>query len=81
MGDKHNFSKGLKNIYPQITPMLKDTIFVDFLGLPKHHSEKRLQNSILDNMKDFILELGKDFLFYDKESPILTVNSVGIFFQ
>jgi hypothetical protein len=36
MGDKHNLSKGLKNIYPQITPMLKDTIFVDFLGLPKN---------------------------------------------
>jgi predicted nuclease of restriction endonuclease-like (RecB) superfamily len=75
MGDKHNLSKGLKNIYPQITPMLKDTIFVDFLGLPKQHSEKRLQNSILDNMKDFILELGKDFLFYDKEYPLQVGNS------
>ena len=50
MGDKHNLSKGLKNIYPQITPMLKDTLFLDFLGLPKKHSEKRLKNSILDNM-------------------------------
>ena len=75
MGDKHNFSKGLKNIYPQAMPMLKDTIFVDFLGLPKKHSEKRLQNSILDNMKDFILELGKDFLFYDKEYPLQVGNS------
>jgi predicted nuclease of restriction endonuclease-like (RecB) superfamily len=75
MGDKHNLSKGLKNIYPQITPMLKDTIFVDFLGLPKRHSEKRLQNRILDNMKDFILELGKDFLFYDKEYPLHVGNS------
>jgi len=75
MGDKHNLSKGLKNIYPQITPMLKDTLFVDFLGLPTKHSEKLLQNSILDNMKDFILELGKDFLFYDKEYPLQVGNS------
>jgi predicted nuclease of restriction endonuclease-like (RecB) superfamily len=75
MGDKHNLSKGLKNIYPQITPMLKDTIFVDFLGLPQKHSEKRLQNSILDNMKDFVLELGKDFLFYDKEYSLHVGNS------
>ena len=67
MGDKHNISKGLKKIYPELTPMLKDTLFLDFLGLPKKHSEKRLKNSILDNMKDFILELGKDFLFYDNE--------------
>ena len=76
MGDKHNLSKGLKNIYPQIMPMLKDTIFVDFLGLPQKHSEKRLQNSILDNMKNFILELGKDFLFCDKEYPLQVGNSI-----
>jgi predicted nuclease of restriction endonuclease-like (RecB) superfamily len=75
MGDKHNLSKGLKNIYPQAIPMLKDTLFVDFLGLPKKHSEKRLKNSILDNMKDFVLELGKDFLFYDKEYPLQVGNS------
>ena len=50
-------------------------IFVDFLGLPQRHSEKRLQNSILDNMKNFILELGKDFLFYDKEYPLQVGNS------
>jgi len=76
MGDKHNLSKGLKSIYPQAAPMLKDTIFVDFLGLPQKHSEKRLQNSILDNMKDFVLELGKDFLFFDKEYPLQVGNSV-----
>jgi len=76
MGDKHNLSKGLKNIYPQATPMLKDTIFVDFLGLPQKHSEKRLQNSILDNMKDFVLELGKDFLFFDKEYQLQVGNSI-----
>ena len=75
MGDKHNLSKGLKNIYPQATPMLKDTIFVDFLGLPQKHSEKRLQRGVLDNLKDFVLELGKDFLFYDKEYPLQVGNS------
>ena len=76
MGDKHNLSKGLKDMYPQVAPMLKDTIFMDFLGLPKRHSEKRLQRGILDNMKDFILELGKDFLFYDKEYPLQVGNSI-----
>ncbi len=75
MGDKRNLSKGLKDIYPEITPMLKDTIFVDFLGLPQKHSEKRLQNSILENMKDFVLELGKDFLLYDSEYPLKVGNT------
>ena len=37
MGSKHNLSKGLKNLYPQIVPMLKDTVFIDFLGLPRRY--------------------------------------------
>ena len=75
MGNKYNLSKGLKEIYPQTAVMLKDTVFIDFLGLPKKHSEKRLQHGILDNMKDFILELGKDFLFVDKEFALQVGNS------
>jgi predicted nuclease of restriction endonuclease-like (RecB) superfamily len=75
MGDKHNLSQGLKKLYPQVVPMLKDTFFVDFLDLPKKHSEKRLQTGILDNLKDFVLELGKDFLFYGKEVPLQVGNS------
>jgi predicted nuclease of restriction endonuclease-like (RecB) superfamily len=75
MGDKHNLSQGLKKLYPQVVPMLKDTLFVDFLDLPKKHSEKRLQTGILNNMKDFVLELGKDFLFYGKEVPLQVGNS------
>ncbi|MDR1592605.1 MAG: PDDEXK nuclease domain-containing protein, partial [Prevotellaceae bacterium] len=75
MGDKHNLSKGFKENYPQIAPMLKDTVFVDFLGLPQKHSEKRLKNGILENMKDFILEIGKDFLHYATELPLQVGNS------
>jgi predicted nuclease of restriction endonuclease-like (RecB) superfamily len=73
--DKHNFSKGLKQTYPQALFSLKDTLFVDFLGLPQKHSEKRLQTGILDNLKEFILELGKDFLFVDKEFSLQVGNS------
>ncbi|GAP72312.1 hypothetical protein SAMD00024442_3_14 [Candidatus Symbiothrix dinenymphae] len=69
-GDKHNFSTGMKNTYPQALPMLKDTVYVDFLGLPQKHSEKKLQRGILENMKDFVLELGKDFLFVGSEYPV-----------
>jgi predicted nuclease of restriction endonuclease-like (RecB) superfamily len=75
-GDKHNFSKGFKEIYPQAMSMLKDTLFVDFLGLPQKHSEKQLKNGILDNMKDFILELGKDFLHYATELSLKVGGSI-----
>jgi len=75
MGDKHNFSKGFKHAYPQAVPVLKDTVFVDFLGLSLKHSEKRLKNGILSNLKDFILEIGKDFLHYATELSLQVGNS------
>ena len=64
---KNNMSKGLLETYPNAPVMFKDTLFVDFLNLPKKHSETKLKNSLVENMKQFILELGKDFIFMDQE--------------
>jgi predicted nuclease of restriction endonuclease-like (RecB) superfamily len=65
-----NLSQGMQTAYPQSNYLFRDVAYLDFLGLPQKHSEKRLQNGILANMKDFILELGKDFLFIGQEYPI-----------
>jgi len=67
---ENNQSKGMETAYPQSNYLFKDVAYLDFLGLPQRHSEKRLQNDILANMKDFILELGKDFLFIGQEYPL-----------
>lgn len=67
LGSKNNMSKGLLEIYPDAPVMFKDTLFVDFLNLPKKHSEAKLRNSLVENMKQFILELGKDFIAMDQE--------------
>lgn len=67
---ENNQSAGMKTTYPESKYLFKDVAYLDFLGLPQRHSEKRLQNEILANMKDFILELGKDFLFIGQEYPI-----------
>ena len=67
LGRKNNMSKGLLNAYPNAPIMFKDTLFVDFLNLPKKHSESKLKNSLVEHMKQFILELGKDFIFMDQE--------------
>lgn len=67
LSSKNNMSKGLLNAYPNATIMFKDTLFVDFLNLPKRHSESKLKNSLVEHMKQFILELGKDFIFMDQE--------------
>ena len=67
LGNKDNMSKGLLETYPNAPIMFKDTLFVDFLNLPKKHSESKLRSSLVEHMKQFILELGKDFIFMDQE--------------
>lgn len=67
LSNKNNMSKGLLETYPNAPIMFKDTLFVDFLNLPKKHSETKLKNSLIENMKQFILELGKDFIFMEQE--------------
>ena len=67
LGNKDNMSKGLLETYPNAPIMFKDTLFVDFLNLPRKHSETKLRNGLIEHMKQFILELGKDFIFMDQE--------------
>lgn len=76
LGSKNNMSKGLLEKYPDAPIMFKDTLFVDFLGLPKKHSESKLKNGLIDHMKQFILELGKDFIFMDQEYPLTVGASI-----
>lgn len=67
LSNKTNLSKGLFETYPKSPIMFKDTYFVDFLNLPKKHSESKLKHDLIEHMKQFILELGKDFIFMDQE--------------
>ena len=67
LGGKKSMSKGMLETYPSAPVMFKDTLFIDFLNLPKKHSEKKQKDGLLEHMKQFILELGKDFIFMDQE--------------
>lgn len=67
LADKSNMSQGMLETYPNASFVLKDTLFVDFLDLPKKHSEVKLKDGLLKHMKQFILELGKDFIFMEEE--------------
>ena len=60
----------LKELYPDAGIFLKDAAYLDFLGLPHRYKESRLRKGIVSHMKDFILELGKDFLFVDEEHQL-----------
>jgi len=60
-------STALREINSDITNTFKDTYVFDFLNLPDAHNESDLQQGLIKQMKDFILELGKDFLFIGEE--------------
>lgn len=53
--------KGLKD-----NPFL-DSYIIEFLDLLKNFKESDLRKGLIQNMKDFILEVGKDFTFIDEE--------------
>lgn len=67
---KESQSANLQDTYAKSPPLFKDTAYLDFLGLPRKYKESRLRKGIVEHMKEFILEMGKDFLFIDEEHPV-----------
>lgn len=53
---------------------IKNPTVLEFLGLPnnKSYKEKDLEKAILDNMSDFLMELGKGFAFVARQQLIRT---------
>ena len=58
----------------ETTNVFKDIYSLEFLGLNSLHSEKNLQTSLLSNLKNFILEIGKDFCFLGQEYKVQVGN-------
>lgn len=44
-----------------------DSYVIEFLDLPSNFKEPDLRRCLIKNMKDFILEVGRDFTFIDEE--------------
>ena len=54
---------------------LRDNYVLEFLDIPHSHKEHELRKAILANLKDFILEFGKDFSFVGEEYRVQVGNS------
>ncbi len=65
----------LRELKPNISNTFKENYVLEFLDLPAQHSEADLQKALIGQMKSFILELGKDFLFVGEEYRIQVGNS------
>jgi predicted nuclease of restriction endonuclease-like (RecB) superfamily len=57
----------LRETHPDINNTFKDQYIFEFLNITESDSESDLQKDLIKQMKKFILELGKDFLFIGEE--------------
>ena len=65
-----NVSTTLQQSYPDALQVFKDSYLVEFLELATIHGEADLHQGLLAHLKDFLLELGRDFCFVGTEYPV-----------
>jgi predicted nuclease of restriction endonuclease-like (RecB) superfamily len=68
-------STALRETNHDFTNTFKDSYVVEFINLPEPHCESELQRGLVRQMKSFILELGKDFLYISEEYKLQVGNS------
>ena len=64
----------IKEAHPGIADHFKDSYIFEFLNLPEPFNESELKKNLIKQMKQFILELGKDFLFAGEEFKVQVGN-------
>jgi predicted nuclease of restriction endonuclease-like (RecB) superfamily len=57
-------------MHPEALGVFKDSYMVEFLDLPRDHSESDLHHGLVHKLKDFLIELGRDFCFVGSEYPV-----------
>jgi predicted nuclease of restriction endonuclease-like (RecB) superfamily len=70
-----NLSTALRENSFDLNQTLKDSYVFEFLNLHEPFSENELKRGLVVQMKKFILELGKDFLFIGEEYRLQVGNS------
>ncbi len=59
-----------RQIHPNAASVFKNSYLLEFLDLPQTHAEADLHRSLLLKLKDFLIELGRDFCFVGSEYPV-----------
>lgn len=63
-------------MHPDAASLFKDSCLVEFLNLPKDHSESDLEHGLIENLKQFLIELGRDFCYVGSQYPGLAPRAV-----
>jgi predicted nuclease of restriction endonuclease-like (RecB) superfamily len=56
--------------HPNVLDVFRDAYVLEFLELPEQHTEADLHGGLLRQLKDFLIELGRDFCFVGSEYPL-----------
>ena len=56
--------------HPEALNVFKDSYLVEFLNLPTSHAEADLHRGLLHKLKEFLIELGRDFCYVGSEYPL-----------
>ncbi|OCT32857.1 PDDEXK nuclease domain-containing protein [Pseudomonas putida] len=70
VSDPLKASASLAQAHPQALSVFRDAYLLDFLDLPQGHAEADLHKGLLQRLKDFLVELGRDFCFVGSEYPL-----------
>lgn len=65
-----NASATLKQARPEALKVFKDAYMVEFLGLAQGHDEADLHQGLVRQLKDFLIEMGRDFCFVASGYPL-----------
>jgi predicted nuclease of restriction endonuclease-like (RecB) superfamily len=68
--DQQFVSPLVTQIHPEALSIFKDSYLLEFLDLPAGHSEADLHQGLLLQLRDFLIELGRDFCFIGTEFPL-----------
>jgi predicted nuclease of restriction endonuclease-like (RecB) superfamily len=63
-------SAPLKEQHPGAEDVFRDSYLVEFLDLPPRHSEAGLQRGLVEQLRRFLTELGRDFCFVGSQYPL-----------
>jgi predicted nuclease of restriction endonuclease-like (RecB) superfamily len=60
----------VREIHPEALSIFRDSYTLEFLGLPQAHTEADLHRGLLGSLREFLIEMGRDFCFVGSEVPL-----------
>ncbi|MEO7424766.1 MAG: PDDEXK nuclease domain-containing protein [Fibrobacteria bacterium] len=67
----------MRELHPGAGGVFKDVYALEFVGVPAEHSEQDLRKALVHRLRDFLIELGRDFSFVGEEYPVQVGNRDG----